>query len=164
MDNRHLVSDERLDTGSLILTILDDFYLDLYAAGWIFDGPTKRWRYFVSTRVLRTHGREWMYDYLSRMFRFSPLPDGVSLSDVFVISPEYEMILFGDVNRSDIVTFSKTLSFATFTVSDGFVVFLRRVPVEERIRDRHPGRSFARKIRRLEAAEGTGPGSPETPQ
>ncbi len=89
------------------------------------------------------------------MFRLWPLPDGVSPSDVFVISPEYEMILFGNPNGVEIVTFSKPLSFAGFTVSDGFVVFLRRLPVEERIRNRHPGRSFARKICRLEAAEAT---------
>ena len=102
------------------------------------------------------------------MFRLWPLPDGVSPADVFVIHPDYEMILFGDVDRTDIVTFSRDLFFPDFTVSGGFVVFLRRLAIAERSKERNPGRTFARKICRLEAAEATvepaSPGCPETPE
>ncbi len=168
MDKRHLVSDERLDIGSQILTILDDAYFDYYAAGWVYENRTGKWRFLVSTRLLRNKGLDWLYDYLSRMFRLSPLPDGVSPADVFVIHPEYEMILFGDIGGTDIVKFSQDLFFPGVTVSAGFVLFLRRLPFAERSKARNPGRSFARRIKRLEAAAAggppAGPDDPETPE
>ena len=164
-DNRHFVDDARTAAGRQILAMMDEVGFDAYAAGWIHDGPTNTWRYILSTPMLKSKGPIWIYDHLLRMFRFRPLPDGVSPLDVFVIDPDYELALFGDLavgsqyvsqnnpmHHIDVVAFSQDMVFPGFAVTDGFVVFYRKLAQSDRNRRRDPVRTFDHKIRQLEAA------------
>ncbi len=164
-DNRHHVDEARTDAGKRILDMTDAVGFDAHAAGWIHDRPTASWRYLLSTPMLKSEGPLWIYSRLMKVFRHTPLPEGVSPLDIFVIDPDFEMALFGPSLmgryvspiknphlKVAILTLAQDIQFEDFAVTDGFVSFYRRLLPVERHRRHNPARTFDHKVKVLEAA------------
>ena len=164
-DIQHPIDEARSAAGRRILDMMDSVGFDAYAAAWIHDRPTQTWRYLLSTPMLKTEGPLWVYRHLMKVFKHLPLPEGVSPLDVFVIDPEYEMALFGnqimgaEVKNSNpkmppgiYVAINYEIVFESFSVTNGFASFYRRVPEVERHRRKNPSRTFDHKVAMLKAA------------
>jgi hypothetical protein len=164
-DNRHHVDEARSTAGKRILDMMDAVGFDAYAAGWIHDRPTGTWRYLLSTPMLKTKGPIWIYRRLKKVFDHTPLPDGVSPLDIFIIDPDYEMVLFGNSGMGSyvssvkppqvqtlILAIAQDIRFDGFSVTDGFASFYRRLAPPDRQRRRNPTRTFDHKVKMLEAA------------
>ena len=151
----------RQAAGREILDLTDRFGFDAYAAGWLHDRRTGAWRYLLVTPMLKTHGPRWVYDRLLRLFRYNPLPAGISPLDIFVIDPDMEIAAFGQpwlafderTAPSGLGVFlSQDLRIGDFLIGEGFVAFYRRLPPELRRRKTNPARRFDRSVRNLDRA------------
>lgn len=127
--------------GRAILSMLDDVGLEVYAAAWVFSRDTQRWRYVVSTPLLRVKGPAWIYERLLKVFLAQGLPVGVTPLDVFVIDPQMEMEVLGgalmgiqnNIPGNELPTaFIKDADFGPFAVPYGFIAIYRRVMLEKR--------------------------------
>jgi hypothetical protein len=154
------IDQARLDAGQAILDLTDRGGFDARAAGWLHDRPTGAWRYLLVTPMLNTHGPKWVYERLLRLFRKFDLPAGISPLDIYVIDEAMEfsafgppLVAFGTERTVPGVRMYVThpIQIDGFMVSDGFVVFLRRLP--EAIRKLHgnPAKHFDKTIQKLAA-------------
>jgi hypothetical protein len=150
----------RKAAGRDILSLTDRFGFDAFAAGWLYDQSTRRWRYLLVTPMLETHGPKWIYDRLLRMFRHNPLPAGVTPLDIYVIDPEMEIAAFGpplagtderEAPAGVTMLLTHNVRINDFLIEDGFVGFYRRLPQTQRTR-RSPARQFDLKVRQLDKA------------
>ncbi|UPY35517.1 hypothetical protein [Sediminicoccus sp. KRV36] len=149
---------DREAAGRMILQMLDDVGLEVYAAAWVFSRDTQRWRYVVSTPLLRLKGPGWIYERLLKVFVAKGLPAGVTPLDVFIIDPEMEMgvlgaSLMGIENNApglDMPLMAITdADFGPFAVPYGFIAIYRRIMQEKR---RAPDvMRFADRARKLSA-------------
>jgi len=154
------IDETKQAAGQAILELTDRFGFDALAAGWLYDRPTDTWRYLLVTQMLRSEGPRWIYDRLLRIFQRYHLPDGVSPLDIFVIDEATEMAAFGKplfaVDQDRTIPgmrmfVTQPITVNEFVVTDGFVAFLRRVPVELRKNHRNPARRFDKTIQKLAA-------------
>lgn len=132
---------DREAAGRAILRMLDDVGLEVYAAAWVFSRDTQRWRYVVSTPLLRLKGPAWIYERLLKVFIAQGLPSGVTPLDVFIIDPEMEMAVLGSMLMGveshqpggEMPVMSITdADFGPFAVPYGFIAIYRRVMSEKR--------------------------------
>lgn len=142
------MSPDRAAAGAAVLALTDRIGFDAYAAAWVHEDETGTWRYILSSPMLGTHGPEWVYARLLRAFRHDPLPQGLSVLDVFVIDPAVEDAVFGPVGSERVPVGEPRPMSGHF--GDGHAYYFRRVPSGERTRD--PSREFDRHVRRLKAA------------
>lgn len=150
---------ERLSAGQEILRLTDQVGFGAYAAAWAYDRTTGRWRYVLSTPMLKSQGPRWVYDRLLKVFTRLPLPEGITPLDIFVIDPAVEAVVLGDPDVLSVggipaglglVISVKDADLGPFVIGFGFVSFLRRLPTAER--SRNPARTFDRKVHQLLAA------------
>lgn len=168
-DDRYHIDQSRQEAGKRILDMTDEVGFGAYAAGWIHDIPTSSWRYLMSTPMLKSKGSLWIYRRLLTVFRHTPLPEGVSPLDIFVIDPDLEMALFGSNVFLDeasrvlkgvtnpqlsgiIFAINHDIRIENFAVTDGFVSFYRRLSPKLRKRLRDPIQTFDHRVKMLEAA------------
>lgn len=157
------VDEVRQAAGRDILDLTDRFGFDAFAAGWLHDRQSGAWRYLLVTPMLRTHGPNWVYDRLLRLFRHHPLPEGISPLDIYVIDPDMEIAAFGvpmvamderdtqwPAGLTMLITHEVRIS--DFLIGDGFVAFHRRLPMQLRTRRSDPARKFDSRVRQLDRA------------
>lgn len=156
-----VIDEARQKAGRKILALTDRAGFDAYAAGRLHDRQTGTWRYLLVTPMLKSHGPRWIYERLLKVFRYHPLPEGVTPLDVYVMDPAMEIAAFGEPflamddreNSTGVgILLTHDVKIDDSTVSDGFVTFYRRLPASLRVQRRDPARKFDLRVRQLEAA------------
>jgi hypothetical protein len=155
------IDEVRLAAGREILRLTDRFGFDAFAAGWLHDRESGAWRYLLVTPMLKTRGPHWVYERLLRLFRYRPLPEGITPLDIHVVDPDMEIAAFGEpflaIDEREIpagvqVFLAHDVRIKDFLVGDGFVAFYRRLPIEQRQHRGDPARQFDMRVRQLDRA------------
>ncbi len=81
-----------IEAGRVLTENLDQEGFHAVASFWLYESETRQWRLLLASPLVDQEGPTWAYEKIQKLLRSKPELKLLSLDDISVVSPNYDLV------------------------------------------------------------------------